>query len=292
MAITIERIGTTRNQIGESPIWDCAEQALYWIDAAAGEIFRLDPSTRNFRSWRIEPARHVGSMVLRKNGGAVLATNQGLEFLDFDTGQLKLINAAEGKAPNTRFNDGKVDDHGRFMCGEINLKSEPMGRFFRLEPDLKCTKLGEGVACFNGPCWSPDNRRFYFSDTMTKTIYVCDYDPATGSVSDRRVFARTDDLGGQPDGCTVDADGRVWSALVGSGKVGCFTPDGKLERAVEVPPKHVASTMFGGANLDELYITSIGSDLGGYLQPNDADGGLYVIRGLGVKGRPEPRFGG
>ena len=292
MAVTIERVGNTRDQIGEGPVWDGAEGALYRIDAERGEIFRLQPSTGGVRSWKVEPARHVGSFALRKGGGAVLATNHGLELFDFDSGQLKLIDYPEGKQPHTRFNDGKVDSRGRFVVGEINLKGETVGRFYRLDPDLKHTRLGEGVACFNGPCFSPDGRILYYSDTTVDTIFACDYDPASGAVSNRRVFAKTTELNGSPDGCTVDAEGRVWSALVRSGQVGCFTPDGKLERVVKVPPKHVSSTMFGGENLDDLYITSIGSALGGMLQPNEADGGLYVICGLGVKGKPEPRFAG
>ena len=292
MAVSIERIGKTRNQIGEGPIWDPAGHSLYWIDAEKGEIFRLEPSTGKFHSWNVQPARHVGSFALRKAGGVVLATNYGLELFDLDSGRLTPSSYPEGKLPATRFNDGKVDVRGRFVVGEINLKNEAVGRFFRLDAELKPVKIGDGVLCFNGPCWSPDNRTFYYSDTPQKTIFAYDYDEATGSVSNRRVFAKTDELGGMPDGCTVDADGRVWSALVSSGKVGCFTPDGKVERLIDVPPKLVSSTMFGGDKLDELYITSIGSDLGGMFQPNDADGGLYVIRGLGVKGKPEPRFAG
>jgi L-arabinonolactonase len=292
MAVTIERIGTTKDQIGESPIWDPAERSLYWIDAEKGEIFRLEPSTGKFRSWRVEPARHVGSMVLRKGGGALLATNYGFELYDFDTGRLTPSSYPEGRPPKTRLNDGKVDSRGRFVAGEISLEGKFVGRYFRVDPGLKCSVLGDGVGCFNGPCFSPDGRTLYFSDTTAETIFACDYDPDTGAVSSRRIFAKTTDLGASPDGCTVDAAGRVWPALLRSGKVGCFAPDGKLERVVEVPPKHVSSTMFGGDNLDELYITSIGSALGGMLQPNDADGGLYVIRGLGVKGKPEPRFAG
>jgi L-arabinonolactonase len=292
MAITIERVGNTKDQIGEGPVWDGAEGALYRIDAEKGLIFRLEPSTGNVRSWTVEPARHVGSFALRKDGGAVLATNHGLELFDFNTGQLTPIAYPEDKLPQTRFNDGKVDSRGRFVVGEINLKGEAVGRFYRLDPDLKYARLGQGVVCFNGPCFSPDNRTLYYSDTMADTIFASDYDPESGTVSNRRVFVKTGELHGSPDGCTVDAEGRVWSALMRSGQVGCFTPDGKLERAIKVPPKHVSSTMFGGKNLDELYITSIGSALGGFLEPNEADGGLYVIRGLGVKGKPEPRFAG
>src|SRR5215469_1617869 len=214
MAVTIERIGNTMDQIGEGPVWDGAEGALYRIDAEKGEIFRLDPSTGNVRSWTVKPARHVGSFALRKGGGAVLATNHGLELFDFGTSQLTPIEYPEGKLPHTRFNDGKVDSRGRFVVGEINLKGEAVGRFYRLDSDLKATRLGEGVGCFNGPCFSPDGRILYFSDTNADAIFACDYDPASGAVSNRRVFAKTKELGGSPDGCTVDADGRVWSALV------------------------------------------------------------------------------
>jgi L-arabinonolactonase len=292
MAVTIERIGTTRDNIGESPIWDPIERAFYWIDGEDGEIFRLQPATGNLRSWKLQPARHIGSLVLRKGGGAVLATNEGLELFDFESGRLTPVAMPEGRLPATRLNDGKVDNRGRFIAGEINLKGQAVGRYYGLDAGLKAVKLGDGVKCFNGPCWSPDGRTFYYSDTPLATIFASDYDLDSGAISNRRVFAKTDQAGGSPDGCTVDADGRVWPALVGSGKVGCFTPDGKLERTIEVPPKHVSSTMFGGDNLDELYITSIGSSLGGFLQPNEADGGLYVIRGLGVNGKPEPRFAG
>jgi len=292
MAVTIDRIGNSKDQIGEGPVWDCAEGVLYRIDAERGEIFRLDPASGAARSWTVAPARHVGSFALRKGGGALLATNHGLELFDFESGRLSPIDYPEGKLPHTRFNDGKVDARGRFVVGEINLKGETIGRFYRLDPDLKCTRLGAGVACFNGPCFSPDGRTLYFSDTTVDTIFACDYDVDSGAVSNRRVLVKTTELGGSPDGCTVDAEGRVWSALVRSGQVGCFTPEGKVERLIKVPPKHVSSTMFGGPNLDKLYITSIGSALGGMLQPNEADGGLYVIRGLGVKGKPEPRFAG
>src|ERR1700757_2345728 len=150
MAVTIERVGNTRDNIGEGPVWDSAEGALYRIDGDRGEIFRWQPSTGSVRSWTIQPARHIGSFALRKDGGAVLATNHGLELFDFDSGRLTPLELPDAKQPHTRFNDGKVDSRGRFVVGEINLKGEMVGRFYRLNPDLKCVRLGEGVSCFNG----------------------------------------------------------------------------------------------------------------------------------------------
>ena len=252
MAVTIERIGTTKDQIGESPIWDPAEHALYWIDAEKGEIFRVEPATGKFRSWRVEPARHVGSMVLRKGGGALLATNYGFELYDFDTGKLTPSSYPEGRQPHTRLNDGKVDTRGRFVAGEINLDSKLVGRFFRVDPGLKTRAARRrGRMLQRTLLQSRRPHPLLFRHDVGHHLMPAITTRRTGSVSGRRIFAKTTELGGSPDGCTVDADGRVWPALMRSGKVGCFTPDGKVERLIDVPPKHVSSTMFGGDNLDE-----------------------------------------
>jgi L-arabinonolactonase len=50
--------------------------------------------------------------------------------------------------------------------------------------------------------------------------------------------------------------------------------------------------MFGGRNLDILYVTSIGGFPAEGIEPGEADGGLWAIHGLGVRGRPETRFAG
>ena len=290
MAITIERVGPTCDVLGEGPLWDVGERALYWIDSEEGEIHRLDPASKALKSWKVPSA--IGSMALRERGGAVVALETGLHFYDFATGQATLITDPEADKPETRFNDGKTDARGRFLAGTLHRQlAEAVGALYRLDPDLQLTRLQDKVGCSNGPCFSPDNRTFYFSDSVVRTIYAYDYDLATGAATNRRDFANTKGLGGAPDGCTVDAGGRIWSAIAGGGKIACFTPDGKLERTIDVPPKLVSSVMFGGNDLDVLYATSIGQAVGN-LKPNDADGGLYAIRGLGVKGKPEPRFAG
>ena len=78
----------------------------------------------------------------------------------------------------------------------------------------------------NGPCWSLDDRTFYHADSIRKLIYAYDYDIERGTVSNRRPFASTADLGGIPDGATVDAEDHVWSAICEGGKLVRFRPDG------------------------------------------------------------------
>src|SRR5262249_35433275 len=154
-----------------------------------------------------------------------------------------------------------------------------------------CSVLEPEIGCTNGPCFSPDNRTFYCADSVSRKISAYDYDLASGKVSNKRLFAETKGLGGVPDGATVDAEGNLWSALAGGCKIVFFGPDGAIKRTVEVPVPIITSTMFGGDNLDVMYATSIGEKILD-MEPGPDGGALFEIKGLGVKGKPEPRFAG
>lgn len=291
MNIEIERIGATRDQLGEGPLWDVAEQRLYWLDSRGCLIHRLDLATGQRRDWPVPEM--IGSMALRETGGAVIALRTGLHFFDFDTGEATPIADPEADDERTRFNDGKVDRRGRFLTGSmgITIREPPLGTLYRLDADLSLTALERPVGVSNGPCFSPDGRTFYFSDSAAQTIYAYDYDLDTGAISNCRVFADLAPLDTAPDGGTVDAEGNVWSALVRSGEIGCFSPSGALLRRIEMPCQLPSSVMFGGPELDVIYVTSI-SDSGTRTADGEHDGGLFAVRGHGAKGLPEPRFAG
>jgi L-arabinonolactonase len=289
MAITIEKIGGIKNKLGEGPVWDVAENALYWIDGSAPAIYRLDPKAGAVKSWKTP--KPIGSLALREKGGAVLALADGFYLFDFDSGEAKPVGEPVAK-PGTTFNDGKTDARGRFIAGTLDSKfAKPNGSIFSLDAALKCTVLEPAIGCTNGPCFSPDNRTFYCADSVSRTISAYDYDLFAGTVSNKRQFAAIKGLGGVPDGATVDADGNLWSAIAGGGKIVCFKPDGSIARTVEVPAPIVTSVMFGGDRLDIMYATSIGERTLN-MEPGPDGGSLFAIKGLGVRGKPEPRFAG
>src|SRR5229473_450459 len=254
MAITIEKIAGVKNKLGEGPVWDVAEKALYWIDGQAPALYRLDPKRNDIKSWKMP--KPIGSFALREKGGAVLALSDGFYLFYFASGDAK-----------------------------------PLGSVFSLDSSLKCSTLEPAIGCTNGPCFSPDNRTFYCADSVSRTISAYDYDLATGTVSNKRLFAAIKGLGGVPDGATVDAEGNLWSVIAGGGKLVCFKPDGSIARTVEVPVPIITSVMFGGDNLDVMYATSIGEKVLD-MEPGADGGSLFEIKGLGVKGKPEPRFAG
>jgi sugar lactone lactonase YvrE len=290
MAITIERISGVKNQLGEGPVWDNSEKALYWIDGHAPAIYRLDSSTNDIKSWMLP--KPIGSFALRQNGGAICAMSDGFYFFDFKSGSATPVPDAIVAKPGTNFNDGKTDARGRFIAGTMDAKfANPIGSIFSLDTSLKCNLLEPAIGCTNGPCFSPDNRTFYCSDSISRTISAYDYDLSSGTVSNKRPFAKIKGFGGGPDGATVDADGNLWSAIAGGGKLVCFKPDGSVSRTVDVPMPIITSVMFGGDNLDVLYATSIGMKILG-MEPGPEGGALLAISGLGVKGKPEPRFAG
>ena len=276
----------------EGPLWDVDEQRLYWIDSFDGRVFRCTADGREVRCWDVP--QKIGSMCLRKGGGAVVSLQRGFHFLDFATGEVELIHDPEPDKPNNRINDGKVDKRGRFLAGSMDTMEEGgNGALYRLDPDLKVTKLEGGIVVSNGPCWSPDGRTFYFTDTWSGRISAYDYDLDTGSIANKRCFARNQWEGAGFDGATVDEEGCLWSALVYVGKLVRYTPDGEVERIIDMPVKKVTSVMFGGPNLDILYVTSMAKPpLPRFPGDPALRGALFAIHGLGVRGLPEPRFAG
>lgn len=289
------------NHLGEGPLWDVAEQRLYWIDSTAAEIASCRADGSDVRRYFVP--RHIGSMALREKGGAVVSLANGLHFYDFEHQTVSLIADPEADEPETRFNDGKVDRRGRFVVGsmaydfdryEADRGQRPMrlGALYRLDPDGSVVTLDRAITCSNGPCWSPDNKTLYFTDTYDKQMYAYDYDIETGAVANRRVFASAHNMAGTFDGATVDAEGYVWSALVFGGRILRFAPDGKLDRVVPFPVRNLTSVMFGGPDLDILYVTTMGRPMWGIPQKEKHKGGLFAVHGLGVKGLPEPRFAG
>lgn len=282
-----------KTTLGEGPLWDAAQERLYWIDSFDGRIFRSTVDGHELRAWDVP--QKIGSMALRKDGeGAILSLERGFYVLDFKSGDIELIHDPEPDATANRINDGKVDRRGRFFAGSMDTMEEgPNGALYRLDPDFSVTKIQDGIICSNGPCFSPDDRTFYFADTWTGEIWAYDYDIETGTPSNRRTFVKVDTSGGgAADGSTVDAEGCLWNALVYEGKLVRYTPEGEIERVIEMPVKKVTSVMFGGPDLDILFVTSMTKPpLPRFPGDGSLRGSLFAIRDLGILGVEEPRFG-
>jgi L-arabinonolactonase len=286
----ITRLPLPRCSVGEGPVWDESEQALYYIDILEKRVFRWDPANGDHRGWDV-PAM-IGSMALREGGGAIVALPDGIHALDFESGAVTPFALFDPANPDVQLADGKVDRVGRFVFGTSHRQAkEPVGGLWSLGADRRITPLDEGLILGNGPCFSPDNRTLYHADSMRQMIYAYDYDPETGAARNRRAFFDSTAYGPIPDGATIDAAGDMWVAICEGGVVLRLSPEGEVKQAIEMPTRLPASCMFFGPDLDRLFVPSIDPSFLGR-EPADADGWCYVIDGLGVQGLPEPRYRG
>ena len=161
----IEVLLDVKTTLGEGPLWDADQQRLYWIDSFDGRVFRCTTDGRELRSWDVP--QKIGSIALRKDGGgAILCLQRGFHTLDFETGDVELIHDPEPDLPRNCLNDGKVDRRGRFFAGSMDtLEETGSASLYRLDPDFSVTKIEGGIICSNGPCFSPDDKIFYFADS-------------------------------------------------------------------------------------------------------------------------------
>ena len=304
MGYRIECVLQCENHLGEGPVWDVDTGVLWWLDGTGRRvgnpsIWRLDPRTNSVSNWSLD--HDVGALAVQKNGKLVLALSDGFYLFNPDNEDLELITLIEADQPRSRLNDGKVDRRGRFVAGGMDDKEElAICGLWQLDPNFNVTRIEDGIICTNGPCWSPDDKTFFVADTFVDEFWAYDYDIETGKVSNKRVFASTKDVSGVPDGSTVDAEGCLWNAELISGDLVRYDPEGTVERKISMPVSNITSVMFGGNNLDEIYVTSMARVKHPAVherfrvdaKPQFGAGSLFRVTGLGIHGIPEPRFAG
>jgi len=284
----VECVWALGAELGESPIWAPAENALYFLDIEAPAIHRFTVSGER-STWPM-PGK-IGALALRRGGGLIGAFPDGVFALDLDGPRTLLVDPEPGRSHN-RLNDGRCDGAGRFWVGSMDDDEKcTTGALHRIDADRNVHLMDDGYIAANGPAFSPDGRTLYESDTFERVIYAFDVD-ADGDVANRRVFARFDDGDGRPDGLTVDADGGVWAAGWDGWALTRFWPSGKRDTNVQLPAARVTACAFGGRDLDCLYITTARTGLSAAaLAAQPLAGGLFAVD-VGMRGVTPYEYGG
>ena len=281
------RIGTQRDILGESPIWDERSQCLYWIDIRLPAIRRLGLDG-SIETWPMPDL--VGCIAFAGDGRLLVALPQRIALFDPGTGALEPFVDAPAPVPGHRFNDGRCDRQGRFWVGTMhNITRAPEGQLYLLEGDGPLRSMRSGICIPNSLAWSPDGTTMYFADSLRYTLFAYDYDPATGSVGAERIFATTEPPG-FPDGSTVDAEGYLWNAQFNAGRVVRYAPDGRIDRVIELPVERPTCCAFGGPELNILYVTTASQKMSvTELEAQPLAGALLALD-VGIRGLVEPRF--
>jgi sugar lactone lactonase YvrE len=290
--LEIERVGDLACAVGESPAWSATEGAWYWVDITARTVWRLDAASGALRSW-LAPEM-VACIAVKAGGGLIAGMESGIFSLalgeDATLAAERLAAPAE-LGPGMRFNDGKCDRQGRFWSGTMFMDmaaARPVGQLYRYSAGQGLSApVVSGLLTQNGLAWSPDGRTMYLSDShpASQRVWAFDYDVDEGFPHNRRLFVDMTGLRGRPDGATVDSEGCYWIAGNDGSCLLRFTPQGVLDREVELPLAKPSMCCFGGPKLDTLLVTSIvpGKAAGAW------DGAVLLLR-PGLTGVAETPF--
>lgn len=290
-----ELVADVQCATGESPVWQAAEQALYWTDIPTGQLWRWHAPSGRLDHWKAP--EQLACLARDADGKGWIAGMESGVFRLQARGDGTLVAEplalANHARSGMRFNDGRCDRQGRFWAGTMLMDmaaAAPVGRLYRCASGGGLQPVLDGFITPNGLGFSPDGRTMYLSDShpQVQTIWAFDYDTDSGTPHHRRVFVDMKPLPGRPDGAAVDADGCYWICGNDAGQVHRFTPDGRLDRSLTVPVKKPAMCAFGGATLDTLFVTSIRPS-GIDLSDQPLAGGVFALH-PGVKGLDEPSF--
>ncbi len=282
--------------LGECPLWSPAEELLYWIDIEGRQIHRYNPATGGNDTTSV-PAR-PGSIVLTEEPGVLLvAMEHELVWFRWETGEVKPFVALEPEGNGNRLNDGRTDPAGRYVVGSMWANpsdGRSTGSLYSVEGDGSFSVVRTDIGVPNGLAFDAIRACAYFADTSTKKVIRWNYDLGTAARSNETVFCDYQDLPGLPDGACVDADGCYWSASVYGWSVVRITPDGRIDRRIELPLEKPSMPAFGGSDLGTLFISTIGPEGGRPSKPgrDGAIPGSLLAVDADVKGLPEIAFAG
>jgi sugar lactone lactonase YvrE len=283
----IMKIGPHRAGFGESPFWSEADQAVWWIDLHGRAVLKTrdDGATWVFKTPGF-PNNNPRAVLPGRDGKLIVALDDRLARFDPADGGFSPIDIALPIPEGHILNDATVDPRGRLIIGALHASApdDYRGRLLVVGPDAPARIIADGLCVPNGAVFAPDGKTLYFSDSHrdVRTVWRAAYDADTGDIASRAVFVPPERFPGRPDGAAMDVEGGYWIAALETGKVLRFTPDGALDRQIELPVPMPSKPCFGGPGMDELYVTTAGP-LSGL---DDGHSGALFRTAVKIRGAP------
>ncbi len=266
----LENIAQRIDTLAEGPSWDAKRGRLYWVDIPARRFHYTDWESRKIIT--VETPDIMTSLYPDGKGGFMGTSSDSFIRMDPETGKVSPLAKIDIPAGKVRFNDGKCDSYGNYWAGTMDTgEKKKVGKLYALDSGGKVQILLENLTISNGLCWDLDRKLFYHIDTPTRKVDAYDYSPGKLEIWNRRTAVDFGSLPGNPDGMTIDSNGRIWVAHWGGGCISQWDPvKGERIKILKIPAKNVTSCAFGGMDMEKLFITTakgsgndIGDDMGG-----------------------------
>ena len=279
---------TVGNTLGEGVLWDDLKRRAWWTDIQERRLYRYDPKTRGLETFPL-PERLGSFGFIAGSERIVAAFESGFAYFLPESGALEWIARPPHGPGKLRFNDGRVDRRGRFWAGSmVEGAGEATGKLYCLTKGTASVHLS-GISITNSVCFSPDGRHMYFADTPHRKILRFDADEAGSGLRNQTLLVETP-RGAYPDGSNVDAEGHLWNAHWGAGRVVRYAPDGTISGGITVPASQPTCVAFGGDDLDLLLVSSARENLDAAALARQPQAGDLFIYRIGIRGIAESRY--
>jgi sugar lactone lactonase YvrE len=239
-------------ELGEGPLWHPQRRQLFWFDILGNRM--LTRSGSQTQEWVFSERVSAAGWIDRHE--VLIASESALFRFNLDTGARKDVVALEADLPETRSNDGRADPQGGFWIGTMGKKAEPgLGSIWRYyKGELR--RLYDGLGIPNSIAFGPGGRLAQFSDSAARKVMRVTLDAAGWPKGEPSAFL---DLSGhrpEPDGAVIDAEGVLWLAEWGAGRVASYAPDGSFVKAIEFDAPHTSCPALGGDDMTTLFCTT------------------------------------
>lgn len=277
--------------VGESPVWDAARNYLWWVDVGESALWCSDLEGTSQTRVILEHAPSF--LAITVSGQICIAAGQSWHAYDTETQTLtEIAQPTTTPTPDWRMNDGVIDAQGRIWTGSIALprNDQNKGALFRFDAG-GVQMVEDDLLTQNGLAISPDGTTLYLADSHPDraVIWAYDLDPATGDISNKRIFHRSQS--GRPDGAAMDVEGGYWFALIDGGQILRLDPQGRVTHSVNVPASRPTNISFAGPDLTHAFVTSMRAGLEDVdLAKQPGAGGVFLFRAP-IAGAPVPKAG-
>ena len=177
-------------------------------------------------------------------------------------------------------NDIVVDGKGRAWCGNFGYdhfagEQPRTTNLIRVDPDGTVSAAAGEMKFPNGSVVTPDNRTLIVGET-TGGRYTAFTIADDGTLEKRRIWAALPDL--VPDGCCLDAQGRIWSADPHDSRVRLIAEGGRVIEEIRTPAGMAPfACMLGGADGRTLLLACSPPGVGAGRE-GKTDGCLFTVR--------------
>jgi sugar lactone lactonase YvrE len=244
--------------LGEGPLWHPQRGQLFWFDIMGKRLLTRSPSGP--REWQF--AEYVSAAGWIDHDHLLIASETRLFRFGLEDGARTDICALEAGNPVTRSNDGRADPQGGFWIGTMGKLAEPgagaIYRYYRGE----LRRLFASITISNTICFAPDGRHAYFADTSDAKVMRVALGDGGWPIGKPALFLDLAPEGLHPDGAVVDADGVIWIAQWGAGRVAAYSPDGRFLRSIGFDAPQTSCPAFGGPDFGTLFCTTARQGMG------------------------------